>query len=165
MNIIVVSDTHMPKKGKKLPFLLQEEMKKADLVIHAGDWQTPDIYEEFQKFGNLYGVYGNVDGEEMKRLVPRRQLLNVEGYKIGVVHGHGEKKTTEKRAVAEFEEDEVDLIIFGHSHLPLLKFSKKTMLFNPGSAADKRRLPHYSFGKITLNQGITAQHIFYDSLD
>ncbi|MFC7339772.1 metallophosphoesterase family protein, partial [Haloferula chungangensis] len=118
-----------------------------------------------QQFGDLYGVYGNVDGEDMKRLVPRRQLLNVEGYKIGVVHGHGEKKTTEKRAAAEFEEEDVDLIIFGHSHLPLLKFSKKTMLFNPGSATDKRRPPHYSFGKITLNKGITAQHIFYDSLD
>ncbi|MFC7063042.1 metallophosphoesterase family protein [Halobacillus seohaensis] len=164
MEIVVVSDTHMPKKNKPMPDRLKQEMKKADLVIHAGDWQTPEVYEEFQQYGKLIGVYGNVDTDEIKQLVPRRQIISIQGFSIGIVHGHGEKKTTEKRVVEEFDQEKVDLIIFGHSHLPLLKFSKKTMLFNPGSATDKRRLPYYSFGKLTMGSEILAKHIFYNSL-
>ncbi|GGF17369.1 phosphoesterase [Halobacillus andaensis] len=164
MEIIVVSDTHLPKKNKGVPTVLKNEMKKADLVIHAGDWQTPEVYEQFQQFGELVGVYGNVDGTEMKDLVPRKEMLQINGFTIGVVHGHGEKKTTEKRVIEEFEDEEVDLIIFGHSHLPLLRFVKKTMLFNPGSATDKRRLPYYSFGKLTIKDEMRASHHFYSSL-
>ncbi|WP_101841859.1 metallophosphoesterase family protein [Halobacillus sp. Marseille-P3879] len=164
MEIVVVADTHLPKGNRKLPERLVEEMKKADLVIHAGDWQTVDIYEQFQQFGELKGVYGNVDSKEVQEAVPRRHVLHLNGFTIGVVHGHGEKKTTEKRVYEEFAEEEADLIIFGHSHLPLLKFVKQTLLFNPGSATDKRRLPYYSFGKLTLDDQIHAEHIFYSSL-
>ncbi|MFG6146746.1 metallophosphoesterase family protein [Halobacillus sp. B23F22_1] len=164
MEIIVISDTHLPKKNRGLPPVLKDEMKKADLVIHAGDWQTPEVYEQIKQFGDLAGVYGNVDGDEIKALVPRREILHVKGFTIGIVHGHGEKKTTEQRVIEEFAEEEVDVIIFGHSHLPLLRFVKKTMLFNPGSATDKRRLPYYSYGKLTIEEDIYASHHFYSSL-
>ncbi|WP_173918083.1 metallophosphoesterase [Halobacillus sp. Marseille-Q1614] len=165
MQLVILADTHMPKKAKQLPEKLVQELQKADLIIHAGDWQTPEVYEQFQEYGEVVGVYGNIDGPDIQELLPRRQILELNGYRIGLVHGHGEKKTTEKRVVEEFEGEELDIIIFGHSHLPLLRYVKKTMLFNPGSATDKRRLPRFSFGKITLQDGIHAEHIFYDSFD
>ncbi|MCP3026936.1 metallophosphoesterase family protein [Halobacillus sp. A5] len=164
MEIVVVADTHLPKGNREIPGKLKKEMKKADLVIHAGDWQTIDVYEQFREFGELAGVYGNIDHDEIKEVVPRRELLHIKGFTIGVVHGHGEKKTTEKRVYEEFAEDEPDVIIFGHSHLPLLRFMKKTMLFNPGSATDKRRVPYYSYGKLTIQNQIHAEHVFYSSL-
>ncbi|WP_258871352.1 metallophosphoesterase family protein, partial [Halobacillus trueperi] len=85
-----------------------------------------------------------------------------EGYRIGIVHGHGEKKTTEKRALESFENGAVDVLIYGHSHIPVLRYFKRTLLFNPGSLTDKRRLPMYSFGKLSLTKaGIHAEHIFF----
>ncbi|MFB4165109.1 metallophosphoesterase family protein [Alteribacillus sp. JSM 102045] len=160
MKILVISDTHMPKKAKTLPHQLTKELESADTVIHAGDWKTMDVYNELKSYGELHGVYGNVDDEEIRKVLPERKVIEVQGFKIGIVHGHGEKKTTEKRAVEAFDE-ELDVIIFGHSHLPLLRYMGKTMLFNPGSATDKRKLPYFSYGLLTIKENLQAEHIFW----
>lgn len=162
MKIVVLSDTHMPKKSLRLPDRLTTALQEADQIIHAGDWQTPELYEELNRYAPVTGVYGNVDGEDMKEIVPARQLITLAGYSIGVVHGHGEGKTTEKRALEAFAEQPPDLLIYGHSHIPVLRYFKKTLLFNPGSVTDKRRLPYYSFGLLTIGEeGIHAEHIFF----
>ncbi|SDH85859.1 hypothetical protein SAMN05192534_11328 [Alteribacillus persepolensis] len=160
MKVIIVSDTHIPKKAKVLPNRLLQELEEADCIIHAGDWQAKEVFHELQQYGKLYGVSGNVDGEDIKQLMPEKQVVEANGWKIGIVHGHGDKKTTEKRAVEAFNEH-VDIIVFGHSHLPVLKFTGKTMLFNPGSVTDKRKLPYYSFGKLILDDEIHAEHVFF----
>ncbi|MBH0230251.1 metallophosphoesterase family protein [Halobacillus yeomjeoni] len=165
MKLIVLSDTHMPKKAKQLPDRLIEELKDADLIIHAGDWQTVEVYHELKKHAPVRGVYGNVDGEDIKRLFPSQLVFDAEGHKIGVIHGHGEKKTTEKRVIEAFEKEDVSLIIFGHSHLPLLRYYKNKLLFNPGSVTDKRKLPYYSFGKLTVSEEIQAEHIFFKTTE
>ncbi|MYL50690.1 YfcE family phosphodiesterase [Halobacillus litoralis] len=162
MEIIVLSDTHMPKKAKQLPERFLKELKDVDVIIHAGDWQTLDLYETLKDYAPVYGVYGNVDGKEIQNKFPAKQMLEWEGYRIGLIHGHGEKKTTEKRALEAFVEDDVDVLIYGHSHIPVLRYFKKTLLFNPGSLTDKRRVPMYSFGKLSLTEkGIHAEHIFF----
>ncbi|REJ09810.1 metallophosphoesterase family protein [Halobacillus trueperi] len=162
MEIIVLSDTHMPKKAKQLPERFLKELKNVDAIIHAGDWQTLELYETLKDYAPVYGVYGNVDGEEVQNKFPAKQLLEWEGYRIGIVHGHGEKKTTEKRALESFEDGAVDVLIYGHSHIPVLRYFKRTLLFNPGSLTDKRRLPMYSFGKLSLTKaGIHTEHIFF----
>lgn len=164
LKIIVVSDTHMPKKSKSLPKRFLEELGHANAIIHAGDWQTLDLYERLKEYAPVYGVYGNVDHEEVRSHFPFQQQLEWEGYMIGIVHGHGERKTTEKRALETFEDNPVDILIYGHSHIPVLRYFKKTLVFNPGSLTDKRRLPFYSFGKLMLNEeGIQAEHIFFNN--
>ncbi|MGI8313949.1 metallophosphoesterase family protein [Halobacillus mangrovi] len=162
MNVVVVSDTHMSKKQIEFPERLVDELSSADLIIHAGDWSIPEVYDELCNYAPVYGVYGNVDGDDMKKIVPYKHVLEVKNHKIGIVHGHGEKKTTEKRALEAFKEDEVDIILFGHSHIPLLRYFKKQLLFNPGSATAKRKLPYYSFGILTFTDDLVeARHIFY----
>lgn len=160
MKIIVLSDTHIPKKARQLPSRLVKELETADRIIHAGDWQTLAVYEELKQYAPVDGVYGNVDGEEIKQVMPDKKIMTISGFKIGIVHGHGEKKTTEKRALEAFEEF-LDCIIFGHSHIPYVKYAKKTLLFNPGSATDKRKSPFYSFGILTIDDELRTQHIFY----
>ncbi|SER96029.1 metallophosphoesterase family protein [Salipaludibacillus aurantiacus] len=160
MKIIVVSDTHMPKKGKILPVRLTEELATADRIIHAGDWQTPEVYNQLKKYGQIDGVCGNTDNEQMRRIVPDKKALTIEGFKIGIVHGHGTGKTTEKRAAESFSE-KMDCIIFGHSHIPYLRYVNKTLLFNPGSVMDKRKMPYFSFGILTLSDYIHAEFIFF----
>ncbi|WP_026695765.1 metallophosphoesterase family protein [Peribacillus kribbensis] len=163
MNIIVISDTHMPRRASKLPGILMEELKGADLILHAGDWQTPEVWKELRGYAEVKGVWGNVDGPEMKELVSEKLLLMIEGVRIGVVHGHGKKGTTEKRALHAFENEEVDCIIFGHSHIPMKREEGGILLFNPGSPTDKRRQALYSFGRLTVSSGnVQAEHIFFN---
>ncbi|YBZ95190.1 metallophosphoesterase [Bacillus sp. AK031] len=161
MKIVVISDTHMPKRGQELPPRLIKELKKADLIIHGGDWDTMDVYHMLKQYGKVEGVHGNTDSEEICSLFPERLILHLNGYKLGVVHGHGIGKTTEKRVMDAFEE-KPDIIIFGHSHIPFLRYTKGVLLFNPGSATDKRKMPSYSFGIIEIENELKAQHVFYN---
>lgn len=162
MNVIVISDTHIPNKAKQLPSVLKSELIKADLIVHAGDWQSIEVYKELSQYSEVKGVVGNVDNDELLTFLPDKLLLAINGFRIGVVHGHGKGTTTEKRALKAFQDTEVDLIIFGHSHIPLIKNIDGVLLFNPGSLTDKRRQPYYSFGKLTINRTITTEHVFID---
>jgi len=161
MKIIVLSDTHMPKKAKALPPRLLEELKGADLIIHAGDWQTVDVYNHLKTFAKVEGVFGNVDGEDIKEMFPEKRIVEAGNYKIGITHGHGTRKTTEKRAVQKFADEKVDCIIFGHSHIPIKKYDQGILLFNPGSPTDKRRQEKFSFGVINIGESLEAEHIFF----
>ncbi|MCD7035608.1 metallophosphoesterase [Metabacillus sp. GX 13764] len=162
MRIIVISDTHIPKKAKKLPDILIQDLKGADMVLHAGDFQIMDVYEELAGYGKLIGVAGNVDSPELHDLLGEKHLLMLNGFSIGLTHGHGEKLTTEKRAIQAFQDEKPDCIIFGHSHIPVLKTEKDILLFNPGSPLDKRKQPRYSYGILTLGDELHAEHVFFD---
>ncbi len=161
MKIVVVADTHLPKRSKGLPEQLKEELSTAEQIIHAGDWQTIEVYEEFKKYGEVIGVSGNADDEVIRELLPTKRIVSCMGYKIGIVHGDGKGKTTEKRALETFQDDEVDIIIFGHSHIPYIRYVNGVLLFNPGSATDKRKLPVYSFGTMTIDEmGFSTKHVY-----
>ncbi|WP_280768835.1 metallophosphoesterase family protein [Salipaludibacillus daqingensis] len=160
MKVMVISDTHIPKRAKKLPDRIISDLKKADLIIHAGDWQTLEVYKDLSQYGEVKGVYGNVDNDEIKAHFPKKLILELNGHKIGVVHGHGRKLTTERRAQEAFKDDHVDCIIFGHSHIPVQKLSNDILLFNPGSATDKRRQSNYSYGILMIKNEIKKQSMF-----
>lgn len=161
MKIVVISDTHLPKRKKGLPTRLLVELKDVELIIHAGDWQTIDVYHELQSYARVEGVYGNVDDLELLGLLPSKKIIKAGGFTIGITHGHGKGKTTEKRAIAAFEEEKVDCIIYGHSHIPVKRFEGDILIFNPGSPTDKRRQKFFSFGVIHLSDKIIAEHIFF----
>lgn len=161
MKIVVTADTHMPDTGKQLPSRLKQELETTDLIIHAGDWNSMEVYHMLKEYAEVKGVYGNVDREDIKEQFPAKEMLEVHGHKTGIIHGHGDKKTTEKRALEAFEGEEVDIIIFGHSHIPILRYFKKKLLLNPGSPTDKRTLPYYSFAILTVGEEIRAEHVFF----
>jgi uncharacterized protein len=161
MKIVVLSDTHMPKGGKILPKRVTDELKDANLIIHAGDWQTIDVYNELKSYAKVEGVFGNVDGPDIQELFQEKLIVEVNGFKIGITHGHGKGKTTEKRAIQAFDNEKVDCIIFGHSHIPIKRYEKEVLLFNPGSPTDKRRQEKLSFGVFYLTDTLEANHIFF----
>ena len=163
LKIIALSDTHMPRMAKGLPPTLVKELKDADFILHAGDWQTEAVYEELSKFAPVDGVCGNVDKEEMIERFGMKKILAFSGFRIGLVHGHGRKGTTEQRALAAFKEENIDLIIFGHSHIPVLKEIEGLTLLNPGSPTDKRRQPSYSFAIIRIGKEMKVEHVYYQS--
>ncbi|WP_147804965.1 metallophosphoesterase family protein [Alkalicoccus halolimnae] len=162
MRILVFGDTHMPKKGSSLPEELQKAFSSADLIIHTGDWQTVEVYEKLKADTSVIGVYGNGDEKQLQADLPAQVIMNECGYRIAVVHGHeGKGSTTEKRAENAFK-GKADIILFGHSHIPYLRYHGKSLLLNPGSATDRRRSPYFSFAWLRLSEeGIKAEHVFF----
>lgn len=162
MKLGIVSDTHMPRSAKTLPKALTKGLQGVDLILHAGDWQSMWVYDELSLLAPVEGVAGNTDGWDIVDRFGQRKLLKLGEWTVGVIHGDGFGKTTEMRAYEAFQGEAVDLIIFGHSHIPLNVRHGEVLLFNPGSPTDKRRQPQYSFGLITLGQSIEAEHVFFD---
>lgn len=165
MKIVVVSDTHMPRMSKKLPDRLIAELADADAILHAGDWTSADVYTMLAAYAPTYGVSGNNDGPELRKRFGLKKLLKLGGCTIGLIHGHGINKSiaTETRAVEAFRGQRLDVIVYGHSHIPVLKRIGKTMILNPGSPTDKRRQPQYSFAIMRIVDGkVDAQLIAYD---
>ncbi|PYI55422.1 metallophosphoesterase family protein [Paenibacillus flagellatus] len=168
MIVGVVSDTHMPARARKLPSALVEGLKGADLILHAGDWVSSDVCEELAQLAPIEGVYGNGDGGDIVSRFGARKTLDLDGVRVGLVHGHeGPGRTTPERALFAFREElPPDVIVFGHSHVPLLEQVGGTTLFNPGSPTDKRRQPLYSYGILTIRGGtFTAEHRFFADRD
>ncbi|MEK5442862.1 metallophosphoesterase family protein [Fredinandcohnia sp. FSL W7-1320] len=164
MRIAVISDTHMPKRANKLPEKLVEGVRGTGLIIHAGDWSTIEVYEELQTIAPVIGVRGNIDPPELP--FGEKLMIVKKGYRIGIVHGHvGKKKTTPDRAYEAFQGQKLDLIVFGHSHIPYKQYHGETLLFNPGSPTDKRFQPEFSYGIVTLGGTLDAEHIYYKRKD
>ncbi|HET7657174.1 MAG TPA: metallophosphoesterase family protein [Bacillales bacterium] len=163
MRVGVVSDTHMPGAGSELPKRVIEGLTGVDLIIHAGDWTMPEVYEQFHSIAPVEGVTGNVDSPKMSELLGTEKILNLNGYRIGVVHGHrGNGRTTPQRARNTFRDEETDLIIFGHSHIPFDEVIDDVRVFNPGSPTDKRRQPRFSFAIMTLGETLEVEPIYFD---
>ena len=141
-NLLLLADTHIPARAKRLPEAVLEAIDAADIVVHAGDWIDLDTYELLQSRARvLHGVYGNNDGPELRARLPEVAYFTVEELRFAVIHETGQAKRREERADQAF--DSTDVLIFGHSHIPWDTVSPKGMrLLNPGSPTDRRRQPH-----------------------
>ncbi|WP_272495647.1 metallophosphoesterase family protein [Bacillus pinisoli] len=162
MKIIVVSDTHMPKKSKVLPVPLVSALSQADHILHLGDWQSVDLYETLKGFAPVDGVAGNGDPSELIEQFGFCKVVSFQGFRFGLVHGHlGKGKSTEERATRAFLTNSVDVILFGHSHIPINKKKDGIHLFNPGSPTDKRRQPFFSYGVIEIKESLSIRHEYF----
>lgn len=160
--IVIVSDTHIPFRAKKLPQPLIDACREADFIIHAGDWQTLDVYHELAAYAEIDGVTGNVDPWDVLEKFGRKKIFSFGELKIGVVHGDSDRKPTEQQALDTFSNDDVDIIVFGHSHAPVMREVDGVTLFNPGSPTDKRRQAQYSFGLLEIGDAWELKHVFFD---
>lgn len=161
IKVVITGDTHLSDEGQKLPDRLLQECENADFIIHTGDWKSLDVMHALSTFSEVIGVYGNVDEEEIRSCVPERQTIDIGGFRIGIIHGHGTKKTTEQRAIVAFADQQVDAIVFGHSHIPIIRYFKRTLLINPGSPTYKRKLPFYSFILLEIDDEIRPELILF----
>ncbi|MBM7659696.1 putative phosphoesterase [Bacillus mesophilus] len=154
----------MPKKSRELPTELIKELQNTDYTLHLGDWQNMDTYIQFKNFAPIDGVAGNLDDEGIINLFGFKKILEFHGIRIGLVHGHlGKGRSTEARALNSFTDEQVDIILFGHSHIPILKQVNAITLFNPGSPTDKRRQDAFSFGVINIAETLSIHHVFFEN--
>ncbi|MFJ7067873.1 metallophosphoesterase family protein [Streptomyces sp. NPDC101115] len=149
MRLLLTSDTHLPARAVSLPEALMAAVDDADAVIHAGDWTdeaTLDLLESRSR--RLIGVYGNNDGPGLRSRLPEVARAELERVRFAVVHETGAAAGRERRCAARFPD--VDVLVFGHSHIPWDTSAGSLRLLNPGSPTDRRRQPFCSFMTLTV---------------
>ena len=141
LRLLLVSDTHVPQRARALPDQVWAAVDAADVVFHAGDWVNAGLLDLFeQRSRQLVAVYGNNDGGDLRRRLPESASVTLEGVRFSVVHETGQAKGREERCEALFPD--VDVLVFGHSHIPWDTTSAGGLrLLNPGSPTDRRRQP------------------------
>ncbi|MEV0176331.1 metallophosphoesterase [Streptomyces sp. NPDC050803] len=153
MRLLLMSDTHLPKRARALPEPLLAEIPRADVVIHAGDWvdaATLDLLERRSR--RLLAVYGNNDGPDLRARLPEVAYAELGGLRFGVVHETGAAQGREARCAARFPD--LDVLVFGHSHIPWDTTAPTGLrLLNPGSPTDRRRQPHCTYLTAAVHEG------------
>ena len=139
--LLLIADTHVPARARRLPDSVLRAVDEAEIVVHAGDWidvATLDLLESRSQV--LVGVFGNNDGPALRERLPEIARFTVEEVDVAVVHETGPKQRREERMDAAFPG--ADLLVFGHSHIPWDTVAPSGMrLLNPGSPTDRRRQP------------------------
>ncbi|CAN5882469.1 YfcE family phosphodiesterase [soil metagenome] len=133
----VISDTHLPRGNRKIPDDVFTLFAGADLILHAGDFVQAEVLYELGAIAPVKGVLGNCDAPDLMRRVPITQSINVEGVLIGIIHDSGDREHRRRRMAGAFPGHRV--VVFGHSHMPVVDDDGKLLLLNPGSACDPRR--------------------------
>jgi len=133
MKVGVISDTHIPNRAKKIPGKIIELFSDAALILHAGDIVDNSVIEELETIAKVEVVKGNMDKPDVP--FPVKKVLNVEALRIGLIHGFGSPFGIRNRIRKEF--DEIDIIVYGHSHKPYNKTENGVLFFNPGTPTDK----------------------------
>jgi len=139
--LLLLADTHLPKRAKALSPDVWAAVEGADLVVHAGDWVDVALLDELQgRAARLLGVWGNNDGDRLRARLPEVARETVDGIRIAVVHETGPSTGREARCDAAYPD--TDLLVFGHSHIPWDSVTPNGLrLLNPGSPTDRRRQP------------------------
>jgi putative phosphoesterase len=137
-------------------------IEAADLVVHAGDWIDAALLDLIERRARrLLAVRGNNDHGPLLERLPEVARAEVEGLRIAVVHETGDKKGREARCMARFPD--VDLLVFGHSHIPWDTTAPNGMrLLNPGSPTDRRRQPHGTFVTAVADGGSLRDVTFHE---
>jgi putative phosphoesterase len=150
--VAVISDTHLPRGTRRMPDACVAALRTSDLILHAGDFTYPEVLEELRDLGPpIEGVHGNVDVEELRRLLPEARVVDVDGATIAMVHDAGPAYGRLERLRARFPD--ADAVVFGHSHIPLHEEQDGFQIFNPGSPTDRRRQPRHTMGIARVEDG------------
>lgn len=152
--LLLLADTHVPKRAKDLPGQVWRAVDEADLVLHAGDWVDVWLLDALEsRARRLVGVAGNNDHGLLRERLPQFADVEVEGVRFGVVHETGPASGREARCEAGYQG--LDVLVFGHSHIPWDTTSPGGLrLLNPGSPTDRRRQPSCTYMTVTVHEGV-----------
>ncbi|WP_167043689.1 metallophosphoesterase [Salinibacterium sp. ZJ454] len=152
--LLLISDTHVPKRARALPDSVWSAIDAADVVFHAGDWVSVDLLDQLElRATRLVGVYGNNDGDDLRARLPEIARTEVDGIRFAMIHETGHATGREERADQKFPD--VAVLVFGHSHIPWDSTSPGGLrLLNPGSPTDRRRQPACTFMTAVADDGV-----------
>jgi len=131
MKIGIISDTHLKEPHSEFKRAIESYFKDVEKIFHAGDFVDWSIAEYLSSQKELVAVCGNMDSQDIRKAFPQKRIVELNGVRIGLIHGGGPPFGIELRIREEF--DEVDAIVYGHSHTPANHPVKNVLFFNPGS--------------------------------
>ena len=155
MKVGVISDTHVPGAASSLPPAVFDIFKDADLILHAGDIVELSVLDELGAIAPVEAVAGNMDGPDLQNRLPRKKVLIIGKFTVGLIHG--KYRIDEQKAMIRKEFGNVDLIVYGHSHTPFWGRVGDVLFLNPGSPTDNRYAPYHSVAVLTVGEALTAE--------
>lgn len=130
-------------------------IEAADVVLHAGDWVSEQLLDAVTaRTARLVGVWGNNDGPRLRARLPEVAHVELAGVRFAVVHETGAAAGRERRCAAAHPD--VDVLVFGHSHIPWDTAVPGLRLLNPGSPTDRRRQPTHTWMTVEVTDGALA---------
>jgi putative phosphoesterase len=152
MRVAVLSDTHAPRYWKACPPEVARRLDGVDLILHAGDVCRAAVLEELAAFAPVRAVLGNNDEPDVAAWgAPETLRLDLDGLPAAMVHDAGPAAGRPRRLRRRFPGAE--LVVFGHSHIPLDLTADGVRIFNPGSPTDRRRQPRGTMGLLRVADG------------
>ena len=137
MLVGVISDTHIPSRASAIPPGVFEVFRGVEAILHAGDVSIRAVLDELRALAPVHAVAGNVDDGDLTATLPAELRLELEGISIGMLHDSGPSAGRRQRLGERFLGCRV--VVFGHSHKPVIEDVDGLLLLNPGSACDPRR--------------------------
>lgn len=162
IRIGVLSDTHLADSPESIGFLrslYDEVLAPVDMILHAGDLVAPELLNVFDDCP-VYAVQGNMDPTTPG--IPLKRIVTVGDFKIGLMHGWGPPNGLVDRLLNEFSGAAIDCLVYGHSHRPACEMHNGILLFNPGSATDRRGMDFHSVGILEIDGAIKGSIIALD---
>ena len=156
MKIGVLSDTHLKTIPQHLGEAIEHRFKDADMVLHAGDVVESRVLDYFAD-RDVKAVAGNMDSYHLKELNPVKRIIPIEGFKVGLIHGWGSPVGIEDRIRSEF--DDIDILVYGHTHNATFHTKDGVLFFNPGSPTCKRFASNNSIGILEIGERINPRII------
>ena len=156
MRVVVLADTHAPRRWRACPPRVAGHLRGADLILHAGDACTASVLDELAEYAPVAAVLGNNDGADVAGWgAAETAELNLDGLRVAMVHDSGPAAGRMARMRRRFPA--ADLVVFGHSHIPLDESAAGLRIFNPGSPTDRRRQPRGTLGVLQIDDGRLAE--------
>ena len=145
MKLLLITDTHVPTRARDLPSLVWDEVGRADVVLHAGDWVDVALLDALEeRAARLIGCWGNNDGPDLRARLPETAEATLGGLRFTVVHETGASAGRNERMARCYRD--TDVLVFGHSHIPWDHTATTGLrLLNPGSPTDRRRQPFCTY--------------------
>ncbi len=161
MRLLLIADTHVPLRARDLPGQVWDEVARADVVVHAGDWMAPELLDELTaRSKRLVACWGNNDGDELRSRLPQRADAVLDGVRVSVVHETGASGGREARMSAAYPD--TDVLVFGHSHIPWDTTTTTGLrLLNPGSPTDRRRQPFCTYMTAHVEDGALTEVVLH----
>jgi putative phosphoesterase len=158
MRLCVISDTHIPDRSQSIPAPVIKAIKEADMVVHAGDFTSANVYHQIKTLKPCKAVLGNIDEAELTGLLAAKEVFWCQKFKTGLIHGTGKYDMVLDNVRRQFDET-FALVIYGHAHAASCDKIGKTIYFNPGSPTDKIFAPYNSYGIIDIDKKIDIKII------
>ena len=152
MRVVALADTHAPRRWKSCPPRVAEHLRRADVILHAGDVCTAAVLDELSGYAPVLAVLGNNDGPDVAEWgAPETLQADLDGLQVAMLHDSGAAPGRLRRLRRRFPD--AALVVFGHSHIPLDEAGEGIRIVNPGSPTDRRRQPCGTLAVLSIESG------------